>query len=143
MGGGGAALLAIASDAGEVWAAWAALGVAFELVAAHLLRFRGARILCLCLVPYYAGFVMTPAWVWGAARRARRARADRGGSPERLMRTAIFTVTIIFLLAFLVVTVDAALDRGFTILSLISVAVIVVMGIGIVGALLESLRDDD
>ena len=59
------------------------------------------------------------------------------------MRTAIFTVTIIFLLAFLVGTVDAALDRGFTILSLISIAVIVVMGIGIVGALLESLRDDD
>ena len=65
MGGGGAALLALASDAGEVWAAWAALGVAFELVAAHLLRFRGARIVCLCLVPYYAGFVLTPAWVWG------------------------------------------------------------------------------
>ena len=59
------------------------------------------------------------------------------------MRTAIFTVTIIFLLAFLVGTVDAALDRGFTILSLISIAVIVVMGIGIVGALIESLRDDD
>jgi hypothetical protein len=59
------------------------------------------------------------------------------------MRTAIFTVTIIFLLAFLVGTVDAALDRGFTILSLISIAVIVVMGIGIVGALIESRRDDD
>jgi hypothetical protein len=65
MGGGGGALLAIASDAGEVWGAWAALGVAFEIVAAHLLRFRGARILCLCFVPYYAGMVMTPAWVWG------------------------------------------------------------------------------
>jgi hypothetical protein len=59
------------------------------------------------------------------------------------MRTAILTITSIFLLAFLVGTVDAALDRGFTILSLISIAVIVVMGIGIVGALIESLRDDD
>jgi hypothetical protein len=59
------------------------------------------------------------------------------------MRTAIFTVTVIFLLAFLFATVDAALDRGFTVLSLISIAVILVMGIGIVGALLEHRRDDD
>ena len=59
------------------------------------------------------------------------------------MRTAILTVTIVFLWRFLVGHVNAALDRGFTILSLLSVAVIVVMGIGIVGALLESLRDDD
>ena len=59
------------------------------------------------------------------------------------MRTAILTVTIIFLLAFLVGTVDAALARGFTSRRLISIAVILVMGIAIVGALIESLRDDD
>jgi membrane associated rhomboid family serine protease len=64
LGGGGAALIAVAADTSEVWPSWAALGIAFELVAAHLLRFRGAHILCLCLVPYYAGMVMTPAWVW-------------------------------------------------------------------------------
>ena len=34
-------------------------------------------------------------------------------------------------------------DRGFTILSVLSVAVIVVMGIGIVGALLEDRGCDD
>ena len=67
LGGCGAALVAIAADANEVWPSWAALGVAFELVAAHLLRFPGARILCLCLVPYYAGMVMTPAWTWALA----------------------------------------------------------------------------
>ena len=67
LGGVGATLVAVAADSDEVWASWAALGVAFELVAAHLLRFRRARILCLCLVPYYAGLVMTPAWVWALA----------------------------------------------------------------------------
>ena len=67
FGGGGAALLALAADAGEVWPSWAALGVALELVAAHLLRFRGVRVLCLCVIPYYAGLVMTPAWVWALA----------------------------------------------------------------------------
>jgi hypothetical protein len=65
FGGAGAAMIGIAADASEVWSAWAALGIALELTAAHLLRLRGARILCLCLVPYYAGMVMTPAWVWG------------------------------------------------------------------------------
>ena len=65
FGGAGAAMIGIAADASEVWATWAALGVAFELAAAHLMRFRGARILCLCLIPYYAGLVMTPAWAWG------------------------------------------------------------------------------
>ena len=76
--------IAIAADASEVWPSWAALGVAFEFVAAHLLRFRGAHILCLCLVPYYAGMVMTTAWVWALAGAlgaggCSRSRARWGG----------------------------------------------------------------
>jgi len=63
-GGGGAALLGIAAGMDGRYAAAAATGVAFEVVTAHRLRFREARVLCLSPVPYYAGLVMTPAWLW-------------------------------------------------------------------------------
>ena len=59
------------------------------------------------------------------------------------MRTAVLTVTVAFLIGFLAITIEAAVRRGFTILSLLSIGVLLVMGIGIVGALLEGRRHDD
>ncbi len=63
-GGAGAAMLGIAAGMDDRLAAAAATGIAFEVVAAHRIRFPQARILSLSLVPYYAGLVMTPAWLW-------------------------------------------------------------------------------
>ncbi len=63
-GGGGAALLGIAAGMDDRYAAAAATGVAFEVVTSHRIRFPEARVLCLSPVPYYAGLVMTPAWLW-------------------------------------------------------------------------------
>ena len=59
------------------------------------------------------------------------------------MRNAVLVVAVVFLLGFLAITIEAAIRRGFTILSVLSIGVLLVMGIGIVGALLESRRDDD
>lgn len=67
FGGAGAVLLGIASGMESRYAAAAATGVAFEIVIAHRARFRRARVLCLSPVPYYAGLLMTPAWVWALA----------------------------------------------------------------------------
>jgi hypothetical protein len=59
------------------------------------------------------------------------------------MRNVILAVAVIFLVGFLAITVEAAISRGFTILSVMSIGVLLVMGIGILGALLESRKDDD
>ncbi len=59
------------------------------------------------------------------------------------MRTVLLTTTILFLGAFAASTIYAAIDRGFTILSVISLLVIGVMGIGIVGAIWEQPPDDE
>ena len=59
------------------------------------------------------------------------------------MRIAVLTVAVVFLAAFLAVTVEAAIRRGFTILSVLSIGILIVMGVGIVGALLEDRGDDD
>jgi hypothetical protein len=59
------------------------------------------------------------------------------------MRNAVLTVVVIFLLGFLAITIEAAIRRGFTLLSLLSLGVLVVLGIGIVGALLEYRDEDD
>ena len=58
------------------------------------------------------------------------------------MRTALLATTILFLGAFAASTIYAAIDRGFTILSVISLLVIGVMGIGIIGAIWEEPPDD-
>jgi hypothetical protein len=59
------------------------------------------------------------------------------------MRNVILAVAVIFLAGFLAITIEAAVNRGFTILSVVSIGVLLVMGIGIVGALLESRKDDE
>ena len=63
-GGAGGVMLGLAAGMDDRYAAAAATGIAFEVVVAHRLRFREARILCLSPVPYFAGLVMTPAWLW-------------------------------------------------------------------------------
>lgn len=59
------------------------------------------------------------------------------------MRTLILGGTILFLAAFAAMTIYAAVDRGFTILSVISLLVIGLMGVGIVGAIWEDPPDDE
>ncbi len=59
------------------------------------------------------------------------------------MRTVVLAVTTVFLLAFFVATLWAAFDRGLTILSILSLLIIAMMGIGILGALWQQPPDDD
>jgi hypothetical protein len=59
------------------------------------------------------------------------------------MRTLILGGTLLFLVGFAALTVYAAVDRGFTILSVISLLIIGLMGIGIVGAIWEEPPDDE
>ncbi len=59
------------------------------------------------------------------------------------MRTLILGGTLLFLVAFTALTIYAAADRGFTILSVISLLIIGLMGIGIVGAIWEQPPDDE
>ncbi len=58
------------------------------------------------------------------------------------MRGLILGGTLVFLLGFTALTVYAAVDRGFTILSVISLLIIGLMGIGIVGAIWEEPPED-
>ena len=64
LGGTGAVMIGLAAGMDSRHAAAAAAGVAFEVVTFHVVRFRDARILCISPVPYFAGLVMTPAWLW-------------------------------------------------------------------------------
>ncbi len=59
------------------------------------------------------------------------------------MRTLILGGTLLFLAAFAGLTIHAAWDRGFTILSVISLLIIGLLGIGIVGAIWEDPPDDE
>ncbi len=59
------------------------------------------------------------------------------------MRAAIFAVTLVFLGAFLAATIAAAVDRGFTVLSVVSLLIIVLLGIGIIGSMLHDPGGDD
>ena len=59
------------------------------------------------------------------------------------MRTLILSATLLFLTAFAALTIHAAWDRGFTILSVISLLIIGLMGVGIVGAIWEDPPDDE
>lgn len=58
------------------------------------------------------------------------------------MRTLLLLVTTVFLIAFAFLTIYAAVDRGFTILSVVSLLVIGLMGVGILGAIWEDPPDD-
>lgn len=59
------------------------------------------------------------------------------------MRTAVLAVTFVFLAAFLAATIYAAFDRGFTVLTVLSLLVVGLLTVGILGALLEDPPDDD
>ena len=59
------------------------------------------------------------------------------------MRTTMLAITIGFLIAFLALTVHAAIDRGFTILSVVSLVVLLLMAVGIIGAIWEGPDDRD
>ncbi|CAB4913310.1 unannotated protein [freshwater metagenome] len=59
------------------------------------------------------------------------------------MRTAVLTCGLVFVVGFLVLTIHAAIDRGFTVLSVISLGVVAVIAIALVGVIREGLRDDD
>jgi len=59
------------------------------------------------------------------------------------VRAALLAVSIVFLGGFLALTVHAALDRGFTILTFTSLVILALMGIGIIGAIWQRFDDDE
>jgi len=68
FGAAGGAALALAGETDERAATVAAAATtvaAFEVIAAHLIWRRGARILSLVLVPWFGGFAAVPAAAWG------------------------------------------------------------------------------
>ena len=59
------------------------------------------------------------------------------------MRRLVLAVATVFLCGFLFLTVYAAVDRGFTILSVLSLLILGILGIGVLGALWDDFGDDD
>jgi hypothetical protein len=59
------------------------------------------------------------------------------------MRTILLLITAVFLVGFAFLTVYAAVDRGFTILSVVSLLVLGILGIGIIGAIWEEPPDEE
>ena len=59
-----------------------------------------------------------------------------------MQRTILVAVTFVFLAGFFGLTVYAAMDRGFTVLTVVSILVIAFMAIGIFGSL-SAPSDDD
>ena len=57
-------------------------------------------------------------------------------------RIIMLTVASVSLIGFLFLTVYAAIDRGFTVLSVLSILVLIVLGIGVLGALFEQSGED-
>ena len=55
----------------------------------------------------------------------------------------MLAVAVASIAGFLFLTIYAAADRGFTVLTVVSVLIVLVLGIGIVGALLERPHDDE
>lgn len=53
------------------------------------------------------------------------------------MRAAFLAISILALGAFLALTVAVIINNGFTIFSLLAIAVLAVMGVGIIGALIQ------
>jgi hypothetical protein len=60
-----------------------------------------------------------------------------------MARTAMLAVAVASIAGFLYLTIYAAADRGFTVLTVVSVLIVLLLGIGIVGALLERPPDDE
>jgi hypothetical protein len=58
-------------------------------------------------------------------------------------RTIMLTVAVVSLGGFLFLTVYAAIDRGFTVLTVLSVFIVFLMTVGIIGALFEHPPDDE
>ena len=62
---GGAAGAGVAAALGDAPAGvLGAVGVVSAMVLVHVVRFRGARVLSLVLIPFFAGFVAVRAWIW-------------------------------------------------------------------------------
>ena len=59
------------------------------------------------------------------------------------MRTLLLTTTVLFLAGFAALTIHAAIDQGFTILSVISLLIIGLLAVGIIGAIWEEPPDDE
>ena len=59
------------------------------------------------------------------------------------MRAALLGVSVVFLGAFLILTIHAALDRGFSVLTVLSILIVGLMGIGIIGAIWDAFDDDE
>ena len=60
-----------------------------------------------------------------------------------MARTLMLAVVVASIAGFLFLTIYAAAARGFTVLTVVSVLIVLVLGIGIVGALLERPHDDE
>ena len=58
------------------------------------------------------------------------------------MRKAILAVVSVFLVSFGVLTIYAAIDRGVTILSVVSILILALLSIGILGALWQQPPGD-
>ena len=58
-------------------------------------------------------------------------------------RTVMLGVAAASITGLLFLTIYAAADRGFTILTVVSIAIIFLLGVGIIGALLEQPPDDE
>ncbi len=65
---GAAAGVGLAALVGDVaTGALAAVGAVSAIVLVHVVRFRGARVMSMVLIPFYAGFVAVHAWIWALA----------------------------------------------------------------------------
>ena len=58
------------------------------------------------------------------------------------MRKGILAVVSVFLVCFGILTIYAAVDRGFTILSVVSILILALLSIGILGALWQQPPGD-
>ncbi len=65
---GGAVGVGVGAALGDVPAgALAAVGAVSAMVLVHLVRFRGARVLSMVLIPFFSGFVAVRSWIWALA----------------------------------------------------------------------------
>ena len=60
-----------------------------------------------------------------------------------MMRKTLLGTTVLFLGGFAALTIHAAIDQGFTILSVISLLIIGLLAVGIFGAIWEEPPDDE
>lgn len=57
-----------------------------------------------------------------------------------MTRLAVLALALVFILGFAFLTISAVSQQGFTLLSAVSIFVLVLLGVGIVGALLNPPR---